>query len=290
MVTLEKHNTEVTNISAHGIWLFHDKKEYFLTYKDFLLISFLSSAWNAHREAPASHYPLWKQELPFSIPNEDVRNDFMNILQYWHMSFKTTLIGLACFSLFLIGSYLITKVINDNKSSYHSLNKTSYSGKEVKYELQLIYIGSSTCHFCNVPAIPKSVNNIRDDLLTKSQKNGLGFSMIGISKDMVITEGLSHLSKIGRFDEVTTGKGWLNAGILKYIYGEIPGRAATPQLLVTLREYRMIAKKANGNSSFRGINSEELIARKVGVEEITTWAKNNAYLPDGSLVDRVTAE
>jgi hypothetical protein len=89
---------------------------------------------------------------------------------------------------------------------------------------------------------------------------------------------------------VTTGKGWLNTGILKYIYGEIPGRAATPQLIVVLREYRMIAKKTNGNPSFRGINSEELITRKIGVEEITTWAKNNAYLPDGSLVGRVTAE
>jgi len=57
------------------------------------------------------------------------------------MNFKTILIGLACFSLFLIGSYLITKAINDNKSSYHALNKTIYSGQEVKYELQLIYIG-----------------------------------------------------------------------------------------------------------------------------------------------------
>jgi|GEM_PF-1069133 hypothetical protein len=206
------------------------------------------------------------------------------------MNFKTILIGLACFSLFLIGSYLITKAINDNKSSYHALNKTIYSGQEVKYELQLIYIGSSNCHFCNVPAIPKSVNIIRDDLLTKSQKNGLGFSMVGISKDMVITEGLLHLSKIGRFDEVTTGKGWLNAGILKYIYGKIPGRAATPQLLVVLREYRLIAKKTNGNPSFRGINSEKLIARKIGVEEITSWAENNAYLPDGSLLDSVDAE
>ena len=206
------------------------------------------------------------------------------------MNVKTILTGLACFSLFLIGSYLITKAINDNKSSYHTLNKTIYSGQEAKYELQLKYIGSSTCHFCNVPAIPKSVNNIRDDLLIKSQQNVFGFSMVGISKDMVITEGLHHLSKIGRFDEVTTGKGWLNAGILKYIYGEIPGRAATPQLLVILRQYRMIARKTNGSPSFRGINSEELIARKIGVEEITTWANNNAYLPEGTLLDSVDAE
>ena len=128
------------------------------------------------------------------------------------MNFKTLLIGLCCFTIFLIGSYLTTKAINDNKSSYHALNKTAYSDQEFEYELQLIYIGSSTCHFCNVPEISKSVNIIRNDLLTKAQKNGLGFSMVGISKDMIITEGLSHLSKIGRFDEVTTGKGWLNAG------------------------------------------------------------------------------
>lgn len=35
MITLEKNKAEVTNISSHGIWLFHDKKEYFLSYNDF---------------------------------------------------------------------------------------------------------------------------------------------------------------------------------------------------------------------------------------------------------------
>ena len=32
--TLDKI-TEVTNISAHGIWLFHEAKEYFLPYSEF---------------------------------------------------------------------------------------------------------------------------------------------------------------------------------------------------------------------------------------------------------------
>ncbi len=33
--TISKIKTEITNISSHGIWLFHEGKEYFLSYKEF---------------------------------------------------------------------------------------------------------------------------------------------------------------------------------------------------------------------------------------------------------------
>jgi len=35
MITSTKHKTEVTNISSHGIWLFYEKKEYFLPFSEF---------------------------------------------------------------------------------------------------------------------------------------------------------------------------------------------------------------------------------------------------------------
>ncbi len=33
--TISEPKTEITNISTHGIWLFHEGKEYFLTYEEF---------------------------------------------------------------------------------------------------------------------------------------------------------------------------------------------------------------------------------------------------------------
>jgi hypothetical protein len=33
--TISKSNTEITNISAHGLWLFHIDKEYFLPFESF---------------------------------------------------------------------------------------------------------------------------------------------------------------------------------------------------------------------------------------------------------------
>jgi hypothetical protein len=33
--TISDSNTEITNVSPHGIWLFHEGKEYFLPYVSF---------------------------------------------------------------------------------------------------------------------------------------------------------------------------------------------------------------------------------------------------------------
>ncbi len=33
--TISETKTEITNISSHGIWLFHNEKEYFLSYEEF---------------------------------------------------------------------------------------------------------------------------------------------------------------------------------------------------------------------------------------------------------------
>jgi len=32
---ISENDTEVTNISAHGLWLYHESKEYFLPYEQF---------------------------------------------------------------------------------------------------------------------------------------------------------------------------------------------------------------------------------------------------------------
>ncbi len=162
-----------------------------------------------------------------------------------------------------------------------NLNKEigAYSSQK-QYEIALLYIGSSTCGFCNVEELPPAFGEIKQILKKRAAEYGFGFKIIGIAKDDIITEGLVHLAKFGGFDEVMTGNGWSNAGILRYVYGELPGIDATPQILVTRRQFRSIT---NGDITYyQGLNNEILLIRKVGVDEIISWAKNNAYLPEGS--------
>ncbi len=58
---------------------------------------------------------------------------------------------------------------------------------------------------------------------------------MGVARDIVPEKGIEHMSRFGRFDEMIAGMGWRNTGLAKYVYGELPGPAATPQVIVTTR-------------------------------------------------------
>lgn len=74
---------------------------------------------------------------------------------------------------------------------------------------------------------------------------------------------------------IMTGRSWLNEGILKYIWNDIPGAAATPQILVVERQVDGL--KPEGIRNYRLLD-EKLIARKVGAKEIQQWFELGAPL------------
>lgn len=104
-----------------------------------------------------------------------------------------------------------------------------------------------------------------------SEERSVGFATSGVARDLVVRHGLEHLEKFGAFDEVTTGRGWLNMGVLEYIYGDMPGAAATPQVIVVERTV-----KRDGEW---GIEDQRVLARRAGLDEIEEWAKEGSPLP-----------
>ncbi|MCY3599679.1 MAG: hypothetical protein OXN85_06885, partial [Gemmatimonadetes bacterium] len=88
---------------------------------------------------------------------------------------------------------------------------------------------------------------------------------------LVVQNGLEHLERFGPFDEVTAGRGWLNMGVLEYIYGDLPGVAATPQVIVVERTVKR-------DGEWR-IEDQRVLARRAGLDEIEEWAKEGAPLP-----------
>jgi len=73
MITLEKNNTEVTNISSHGIWLFHDKKEYFLSYKDFPWFKSATIEEVLNVETPSKTHFYWPN-LDVDLSLDSIKN------------------------------------------------------------------------------------------------------------------------------------------------------------------------------------------------------------------------
>jgi len=108
----------------------------------------------------------------------------------------------------------------------------------------------------------------------RAKSVGRTFVAVGISKDAGTSDGLDHLKEISEsFDEVNTGRGWLNHGLLHFLFVRHLGQAATPQIVMLKRS---IVRDATTGYA---VTEEEVVLRKVGLQEIANWDASGAPLP-----------
>lgn len=136
-------------------------------------------------------------------------------------------------------------------------------------QIVLVYIGSSTCPWANLPEFPGLVRAMKTELQSKARRYGKAFGALGIARDRVAADGLKHLAKLGAFDEVLAGNGWANTGIQHFLYGdgELAGPSATPQVVLLSRR---LARRAGHVS----VEDERVLLRKTGFESIREWRVN----------------
>lgn len=112
---------------------------------------------------------------------------------------------------------------------------------EFSSEIVLVYVGSSTCPICKKKQVPNFVKKIKEVMLFYADSLDYGFKSIGVSQDFDIEKGIEHLNLIGKFDEISTGNGYSNAMIQKYIW-EAQNHASdtgTPQVILVKRDYQI---------------------------------------------------
>jgi hypothetical protein len=143
-------------------------------------------------------------------------------------------------------------------------------------ELVLVFIGSSTCGPSNQRELPGQVEQLKLALQRRARTSGRSFTTLGIARDWDTDAGIRHLNRFGRFDEVIAGRNWLNTGLLRYVWEDIPGQAATPQLLVL--ERRLVDRRSN-EAADGIVRDERLLVRKVGSAEIERWLAQSAPMP-----------
>lgn len=140
-------------------------------------------------------------------------------------------------------------------------------------ELALVYIGASRCAAANREDLPETIKQLKLLIQEKAETNNRNFVAIGIARDWIVNAGVKHLKKFGTFDEIMTGRNWLNIGTLKYLYEDIPGLAATPQVLVVDRVVDGLEAPAYS------IRNEVLMVRKTGPKRIQQWLEQGAPMP-----------
>jgi hypothetical protein len=89
---------------------------------------------------------------------------------------------------------------------------------------------------------------------------------MGVSLDWSPSEGAAFLARLGQFDEIASGRNWLNSGAVRYIFRDLPGLSQVPQVIVVERNVRVRPEAID-------VGPERLITRKVGLDEMLQWAQ-----------------
>ncbi len=139
-------------------------------------------------------------------------------------------------------------------------------------ELVFILVGSSQCHWSNRPELRKLVRQAKLAIRDGARSRGLGFAAVGVARDVIASKGIEHLATFGDFDEIMAGRGWFNIGVMRYIFHDLPGPAATPQILIVERTVEIRGKQ-------RLILDERVLTRRVGLVEIREWVESGMVLP-----------
>ncbi|MDE2825842.1 MAG: hypothetical protein OXL40_00860 [Bacteroidota bacterium] len=142
-------------------------------------------------------------------------------------------------------------------------------------ELALIYIGSSSCAFSTNPELPQMIETAKEGVKKAAMEADRSFTVTGIAKDWDVRAGVTHLETFGTFDEIMTGRSWMNEGVLKYIWQTLPGTPSTPQVLVVERN---VSVPGDTVDRFK-VSDEKVIVRKVGLGEIQLWVEAGTPLP-----------
>lgn len=150
-------------------------------------------------------------------------------------------------------------------------------------QLVMIYFGSAHCAWANDPDGPALVQQVKSSLEAQARRRGWSFEAVGVALDWEPEEGLEHLRRFGRFDEVSAGYSWANMLALQY-YGDLRTEpVSTPEILVvrrTLRRPDFVSGAANYSAS-----GGQLLLRKAGLHELRSWARQGSPLE--SLPDQV---
>lgn len=142
-------------------------------------------------------------------------------------------------------------------------------------ELAMVFIGSSRCAASNRESLPPAVERLKLLLRDRAAQSGRSFTTLGVARDWDVEAGLAHLRRFGRFDEVSAGRNWLNGGVLHYVWDDLPGQAATPQVVVV--ERRLVDRRTS-EAADGVVQDERLVTRLVGWKEIERWARRGAPL------------
>lgn len=130
----------------------------------------------------------------------------------------------------------------------------------------LVLLGASWCGDSRRSGLQHAFSRISRETAQIASRKNETFVSIGVALDRAPKKGLRWLEEVGSFNEIISGSGWLNSGAIAYIWRDVPGPAALPQILLIRRLVRL-------RGSIVEVDSVILQERWIGTAEIIRRAK-----------------
>lgn len=137
-------------------------------------------------------------------------------------------------------------------------------------EIVLVLVGAAFCGAQREPGFPQAVEDAKLRVQAQAKTRGAQFRAVAVSLDWKTDEALSFLQGFGAFDELVVGSNWLNEGARRYIWRDLPGLPAVPQVLVVEREIEIEPGVQ--------VRSERVVKRIAGAAPVMEWVKAGAKI------------
>lgn len=167
---------------------------------------------------------------------------------------------------FVIGFAVVETLAPEGKAADRTAAARTVRPKDGT-ELIAVFLISTNCSASSLPGLKGALAHIRVALTQTAADKKATFVTIGVALDADPWAGVEFIKTFGDFDEVISGGSWMNTAALSYVSRELPGQWAVPQLVILERDVKVTASE-----QLPTVSTDRLVARKVGVDEISTFA------------------
>lgn len=172
---------------------------------------------------------------------------------------------LACASVLYLGRVALPEFRGDLPAATETTGTRESTGTEIV----MLVIGSSTCGASMNDSLPRIVASIATAAGNRAEAAGKQFATVGVAIDGSASAGLKFLSRIDQLDEIVAGRNWLNSAAVTYLWRDLPGNAALPQVVLIERPIEVDTKNIR-------VGKDSLLARVIGLDSLSLWARGGA--------------
>ncbi|GIW51696.1 MAG: hypothetical protein KatS3mg081_1051 [Gemmatimonadales bacterium] len=146
----------------------------------------------------------------------------------------------------------------------------AYGLRGTTEELLAVLVISSDCRYD--AAFPNAIERLKVTLARRARATSRTFAAIAVVVDWSPRNAARFIKQFGQFDEILLGRNWLNTGVVRYVWRDLPGPPQVPQVIVVKRRVEVSERSIH-------VGGEAEVVRKLGTTEILEWVEQNLPMP-----------